>query len=138
VKTLDRVRNVVDRFEMFTHCLVNRKSRDLELWNKVSILRYTSKQEPPYPASSSQGGLPRTLYQYYFCPLHRHPLVVKWRWWIGNDDLAITVNSDTVAYNRNDIPRLRHLMHLPTCPPPFFAERTGPERTGLERTGLEG
>lgn len=45
VKTLNGVRNVVGRFEMFTYCLVNGKSRDLELRNNVSILRYTSIED---------------------------------------------------------------------------------------------
>jgi hypothetical protein len=127
VKTLDRVRNVIDRFEAFTYCLVNGKSRDLELRNTVSIYDTHQDRNRPYPASSSQGILPRTLCQHYFCPLQRHPPVVKRRRWIGREDLTITVNGNTLGYNKNKMPRLPRLMYFPTCPSShvsFYAELT--------------
>ena len=49
VKTLDRVCNAVDLFEMFTYRLVHSKSRDLELQKNVSILRYASIDKPHTP-----------------------------------------------------------------------------------------
>jgi hypothetical protein len=46
VKTLDRVRNVVDSFKTFTYCLVYGKSRDLELETKCQF--YDTYQEESY------------------------------------------------------------------------------------------
>jgi hypothetical protein len=94
MKTLDRIRYSVDRFEMSTEGLINVESRDLELRIKMLISHCMSIKESSYTPGKFQGILPGPIGHFYFSPLHQHPLVAPWRQWVERYHLVLLRQQD--------------------------------------------